>query len=151
MAGWRLGFVVGNRDILKLLAKTKSYMDFGIFRPIQYAGIKALRGPKDCVKKVVKTYKKRRDLFVEGLNKLGWKVKKPKATFYIWAHIPLKYSALTSLEFAELLMKEAGIVVSPGTGFGEYGEGYIRFALVNDIDRLKEALKRIKKIMEMED
>jgi aspartate/methionine/tyrosine aminotransferase len=151
MAGWRLGFAVGNKDILKSIAKTKSYMDFGIFRAVQHAGIKALTGPQDCVKKYVEIYKKRRDLFVEGLNEIGWHVKKPKATFYVWAHIPLKYSALTSMEFATLLMEEAGVVVAPGTGFGEYGEGYVRFALVNKEDRLKEALKRIKKVLEMED
>ncbi|HDM37624.1 MAG TPA: aminotransferase class I/II-fold pyridoxal phosphate-dependent enzyme [Candidatus Omnitrophica bacterium] len=151
MAGWRLGFAVGNRDILKSIAKTKSYMDFGIFRPIQYAGIKALTGPQDCVKKTVQIYKRRRDVFVEGLNKIGWKVKKPKATFYVWARIPLKYSALTSMEFAKLMMKEAGIVVAPGTGFGEYGEGYIRFALVENEERLKIAIDRIKRVLEMED
>jgi len=151
MAGWRLGFVVGNRDILKSISKTKSYMDFGIFRAVQYAGIKALTGPQDCVKKYVEIYKKRRDLFVDGMNEMGWHVKKPKSTFYIWAHIPLKYSALTSMEFATLLMKEAGVGVAPGTGFGEYGEGYIRIALVDDEKRLKEALKRIKKVLDMED
>jgi alanine-synthesizing transaminase len=151
MAGWRLGFVVGNRDILKSIAKTKSYMDFGIFRAVQYAGIKALTGSQECVKKYVEIYKKRRDLFVDGMNEIGWHVKKPKSTFYIWAHIPLKYSALTSMEFATLLMKEAGVGVAPGTGFGEYGEGYVRIALVDNEERLKEALKRIKKVLDMED
>jgi len=151
MAGWRLGFVVGNREILKSISKTKSYMDFGIFRAVQYAGIQALTGPQDCVKKYVEIYKKRRDLFVDGMNEIGWHVKKPKSTFYIWAHIPLKYSALTSMEFATLLMKEAGVGVAPGTGFGEYGEGYIRIALVDNEERLKEALKRIKKVLDMED
>ncbi len=151
MAGWRLGFVVGNRDILKSIAKTKSYMDFGIFRAVQYAGIEALTGSQECVKKYVEIYKKRRDLFVDGMNKIGWRVNKPKATFYIWARIPLKYSALTSMEFASLLMKEAGVGVAPGTGFGEYGEGYIRIALVDSEARLKEALKRIKKVFDMQD
>lgn len=151
MAGWRLGFVVGNKDILKSLAKTKSYMDFGIFRAVQYAGIKALTGSQDCVKNMVNIYKKRRDFFVEGLSNIGWEVKKPKSTFYIWAHIPLKYSALTSMEFITLLMKEAGVVAAPGTGFGEYGEGFVRFALVEDEERLGLALQRIKKVLEMED
>jgi alanine-synthesizing transaminase len=151
MAGWRLGFAVGNREILKSIAKTKSYMDFGIFRPIQCAAIKALAGPQDCVERGVEIYKRRRDLFIEGLNKMDWKIPKPKATFYIWAHIPLKFSALTSMEFATLLMKEAGVVVAPGTGFGEYGEGYIRFALVENEEKLKAALERIKRILEMED
>jgi alanine-synthesizing transaminase len=151
MAGWRLGFVVGNKDILKSIAKTKSYMDFGIFRAVQCAGIQALSGPQDCVKEYVEIYKQRRDLFVEGMNEIGWKVNKPKGTFYIWAHIPMKYSALTSMEFATLLMKEAGVSVAPGTGFGEYGEGYVRIALVDSENRLKEALKRIKRVLDMED
>ena len=142
---------VGSKDILASLAKTKSYIDFGIFRPIQYAAIKALSGPQECVKKTVETYKRRRDVFVEGLNSIGWKVKKPKATFYIWARIPLKYDALTSMEFAEFLVNEAGVVVAPGTGFGEYGEGYVRFALVEDEKRLKIACQRIKKVLDMKD
>jgi len=150
MSGWRFGFCVGNKNILKTLAKTKSYIDFGIFRAIQYAAIKTLAGPQDTVKKTVETYKKRRDLFVDGLNKIGWKVKKPKATFYIWARIPLKYSALTSMEFTNLLLEEAGVATAPGTGFGEYGEGFIRFALVEKEERLKIALDRLKNILELE-
>jgi len=149
MPGWRIGYAVGSRTILASLAKTKSYIDFGIFRPIQYAAIKALSGPQDCVKATVETYKKRRDVFVEGLNSIGWKVDKPKATFYIWARIPLKYDALTSMEFAELLVNETGVVVAPGTGFGEYGEGYVRFALVENEERLKIAVERIKKVLAM--
>lgn len=151
MPGWRIGYAVGSKDILASLAKTKSYIDFGIFRPIQYAAIKALTGSQDCVKKSVETYRRRRDVFIEGLNSIGWKVKKPKATFYIWARIPLKYDALTSMEFAELLVNEAGVVVAPGTGFGEYGEGYVRFALVEDEKRLKIACERIKKVLSMKD
>ena len=150
MSGWRFGFCVGNKDILKTLAKTKSYIDFGIFRAIQWAAIKALSGPQDVVNKTVETYKRRRDLFVDGLNKIGWKVEKPKATFYIWAHIPLKYSALTSMEFTTLLLEEAGVAVAPGTGFGEYGEGFVRFALVEKEERLKVALDRLKNILELE-
>ena len=150
MAGWRIGFAVGNLNILKSLAKTKSYIDFGLFKPIQYAAIEALTGPQDCVKKTVEIYKKRRDCLVGGLNKIGWPIAKPKATFYIWARIPDKFSALTSMEFASLLIKEAGVVAAPGTGFGEYGEGYVRFALVEPEEKLREAVKRIKKVMEME-
>ncbi len=150
MAGWRIGFVVGNADILKSLEKTKSYMDFGIFRPIQLAAIKALSGPQDCVNDMVELYRRRRDVFVDGLNKIGWKVDKPKATFYIWCHLPSKYNALTSMEFASFLVEEAGVVCSPGTGFGEYGEGYVRFALVENEERLKIAVERIKKILEIE-
>ncbi len=150
MSGWRFAFCVGNKEILKTLAKTKSYIDFGIFRAIQYAAVKTLSGPQDIVQKTVETYKKRRDLFVDGLNNIGWKVQKPKATFYVWSHIPLKYSALTSMEFTNLLLEEAGVAVAPGTGFGEYGEGYIRFALVEKEERLKTALDRLKNILELE-
>jgi len=151
MPGWRIGYAVGSKDILASLAKTKSYIDFGIFRPIQYAAVKALSGSQDCVKRTVGIYKKRRDLFVEGLNSIGWKVKSPLATFYIWARMPLKYDALTSMEFAELLVNEAGVVTAPGTGFGEYGEGYLRFALVEPENRLRLALERIKKVLDMKD
>jgi aspartate/methionine/tyrosine aminotransferase len=150
MAGWRIGFAVGNSDILKTLMKTKSYIDFGIFKPIQYAAIKALLGSQACVKRTVDTYKKRRDALVSGLREIGWSVPLPKATFYVWARIPDKYSALTSMEFVALLIKETGVAVAPGTGFGEYGEGYVRFALVEDVPRIKEAVKRVKKVLEME-
>ena len=150
MAGWRIGFAVGNRDILRTLAKTKSYIDFGIFKPIQYAAIEALLGPQTCVKKTVETYKKRREILVKGLQDAGWNVPMPKATFYLWARIPDKYSALTSMEFVSLLIRETGVVVAPGTGFGEYGEGYVRFALVENTSRIKEAVKRIKRLLEME-
>jgi len=147
MAGWRIGFVVGNKDILASLAKTKTYVDFGIFRAIQLAAAKALTGPQDCVKELVETYRKRRDIFVDGLNSIGWPVERPKATFYIWTHIPPKYSALTSMEFASLLIEEAGVAVAPGTGFGEYGEGYVRFALVDSEERIKLAVERIGKFL----
>ena len=151
MPGWRIGFAVGSKDILASLAKTKSYIDFGIFRPIQYAAIKALTGSQEAVKKTVAIYKKRRDVFVEGLSSIGWKVNKPKATFYVWSRIPLKYDALTSMEFAELLLNEAGVVVAPGIGFGDHGEGYVRFALVEDQQKLKIAVGRLKKLLAMKD
>ncbi len=150
MAGWRIAFCVGDREILKTLSKTKSYIDFGIFRPVQHAAIQALTGPQDYVAEITEIYRKRRDLFIDGLNRIGWPVQKPKATFYIWARIPLKYSALTSMEFATLLIEEAGVGVAPGTGFGEYGEGYVRFALVEPEERLTLALKKIQKLLEME-
>lgn len=149
MSGWRLGFCVGNKNILKTLAKTKNYIDFGIFKAVQYAAIKTLLGPQDIVKETVETYRKRRDLFVDGLNQVGWKVDRPKATFYIWAHIPLKYSTFSAMEFTNLLLDEAGIAVAPGTGFGEYGEGYVRFALVEKEERLKMAIERLKKMLEL--
>ena len=149
MPGWRIGYAVGSKKILASLAKTKSYIDFGIFRPIQYAAIEALSGSQESVKKTVEVYKRRRDVFVEGLNSIGWKLNKPKATFYIWARIPLKFDALTSMEFAELLLNEVGVVVAPGTGFGEYGEGYVRFALVENEKKLKLACERIKRVLAM--
>jgi len=149
MAGWRIGFAVGNANVLKVLAKTKGYMDFGLFKPIQYAAIKALTGPQSCVRKQVAIYKKRRDVMVDSLAEIGWNMRKPKATFYLWARIPDKYSALTSMEFVSLLIKEVGVVLAPGTGFGEYGEGFVRFALVEEEDRLREAAERIKKVLEM--
>lgn len=148
MAGWRIGYVVGNATILKTLAKTKSYTDFGIFRAVQEAAIAALDGPQDCVQDMVKLYKERRDVLVDGLNAIGWKTEKPKATFYVWTRIPHKYSALTALEFATLLVDEIGVAVAPGTGFGEYGEGYVRFALVEDTTRIRIALQKIKGLLE---
>lgn len=150
MAGWRMGFAVGNASILKTLAKTKSYIDFGIFPAIQEAAIEALTGPQDSVQQLVKLYKERRDVLVDGLNEVGWKVDRPQATFYVWARIPMKYSALTALEFATLLIDEAGVAVAPGTGFGEYGEGFVRFALVDTVDRIKIAVDRIKKVLAMQ-
>lgn len=144
MAGWRLGFAVGNANILASLEKTKSYTDFGIFRPIQKAAIVALTGDQSCVTNLVVTYKERMDFFIDGLHQMGWKVDPPKATFYIWAHLPEKYSALSSLDFVALMLKETGVAVAPGSGFGEYGEGYVRFALVQEIPRLEKALKCIK-------
>ena len=143
--------VDGNAEVLGSLAKTKSYIDFGIFRAVQWAAIKALSGPQDCVQKVVDTYHQRRDVFVPGLQRIGWDIPLPKATFYVWAKIPLKFSALTSLEFATLLVQEAGVVVAPGSGFGEYGEGFVRFALVEPKPRLREAVKRIERVLRMED
>ena len=149
MAGWRIGFALGNAEILRILAKTKSYIDFGIFRAVQWAAVKALTGPQDVVKKNLEIYRHRRDVFVDGLNRIGWPVPKPKATFYVWTKIPSKFSQLTSLEFATLLMEEAGVVCAPGTGFGEYGEGYVRFALVEDAKRLALAVKRIEPLLRM--
>ena len=150
MAGWRIAFCVGNANILKVLAKTKSYIDFGLFRGIQEAAIETLSGPQDIVKKTVDEYKKRMDVMIAGLNKLGWAVAMPKATFYIWARIPMQYNALTSLEFAKLLLQEAGVAIAPGTGFGEAGEGFIRFALVEPVERLNLALERIKKVLQQD-
>lgn len=151
MPGLRFGFTVGNPDILASLAKTKNYVDFGLFRAVQWAAIKALSGPQDCVHKTVDIYHRRRDVFIKEIREVGWNLPKPKGTFYVWGKIPLKFSALTSLEFATLLMQEAGVVVAPGSGFGEYGEGYVRLALVEPVERLREAVRRIEKVLNMED
>lgn len=151
MPGIRLGFAVGNADVLASLAKTKSYVDFGIFRAVQAAAASALLGPQDYVRRTVDTYHKRRDVFAPGLRSVGWDVPMPKGTFYLWAKIPPKFGVLTSLEFATLLMQEAGVVVAPGSGFGEYGEGFVRFALVEPIPRLREAVRRIGKVLRMQD
>ena len=151
MAGWRLGFAVGNREILAKLNKTKSYCDFGIFKAVQAAGTAALNGPQDFVKNLVATYRTRLEIFVKGLNEIGWPSEMPKSTFYLWCRIPLRYRSLTSLEFCELMLREAGVAVAPGTGFGEFGEGYIRFALVEPEERLKIAIKRIKALLERKD
>ena len=151
LPGLRFGFAVGNQDVLASLAKTKSYIDFGIFRAVQWAAVKALAGPQDYVERAAALYHKRRNIFLKGLKQIGWDVPIPKATFYVWAKIPLKFSALTSLEFATLLVQEAGVVVSPGSGFGEYGEGFVRFALVEPEPRLKEAIRRIARVLQMAD
>ena len=143
MAGWRLGFAVGNATILSVLEKTKSYTDFGIFRPIQRAAVEALTGDQSCVTELVSIYKERMDFFIEGLNRIGWPIAKPKATFYIWSKIPAAYRSLSSLEFVEKMIKQVGVAVAPGSGFGESGEGYVRFALVQDIVQLDKALTKI--------
>jgi alanine-synthesizing transaminase len=147
MAGWRVGFCVGNRDIVGALIKIKSYLDYGMFQPIQIAGIVALRGPQGCVKEISKTYESRRDVLIKGLHKAGWNVVPPKATMFVWAEIPDRFKYLGSLEFTKMLIKEAGVAVSPGIGFGEGGDGFVRFALVENENRIRQAAKGIKKVM----
>jgi len=149
LAGWRIGFAVGNKDIISALKKTKSYIDFGVFRAFQKAATTALRECDDYVKAAVKEYEKRRDVFCRGLKEAGWPVSKPQATFYVWVPLPRKYSALPSIEFCKLLLKETGVASAPGTGFGEHGEGFVRFALVNPLEKIKEATKRIKNFLEL--
>ncbi len=150
MPGWRLGFAVGNAEILSVLEKTKSYIDFGVFRGIQSAAAAVLTGPQDCVRETVETYSKRVTLFCEGLNSIGWEVEKPRATFYVWCHIPLKYSGLSSLEFTKLMIEETGVAAAPGTGFGECGEGFVRFAMVEPEDRLSLAVERLKELLSIQ-
>ena len=147
MAGWRVGFAVGNNRIIQALTQLKSYLDYGIFQPIQIASIIALNGPQDCVKKIAMTYAERRDVLVKGLNSIGWKVQKPKATMYVWAKIPENFRHMGSVEFSKMLIEKAKVAVSPGLGFGEYGDGYVRFALVENTLRIKQAIRGIRRIM----
>ena len=150
MPGWRVGFCVGNREVVGALAKIKSYLDYGIFQPIQIASVIALNGPQDCVKETVLRYQKRRDALVDGLNRIGWRVAKPMATMFVWARIPLPYRHIGSLEFSKLLLKEAKVAVSPGIGFGEGGDEYVRFGLVENEHRTRQAVRGIRKALKLD-
>lgn len=147
MAGWRVGFCVGNKEIVGALTSIKSYLDYGMFQPIQIASIIALRGPQDCVEEIRKTYEHRRNVLIQGLKNAGWNIKSPKATMFVWAEIPEAFKKMESLEFSKFLMREAGVAVSPGIGFGEGGEGFVRFALVENEHRIKQAARGIKKAL----
>lgn len=146
MAGWRIGFMVGNRDMVNALARMKSYHDYGTFTPIQVASIAALDGPQECVAEVVEQYRSRRDVLVKGLHEAGWMVEIPKASMYIWAKIPEPYQHLGSLEFAKRVLAEAKVAVSPGIGFGEYGDDHVRFALIENEARTRQAVRGIKQM-----
>ncbi|MGH7168218.1 MAG: alanine transaminase [Nitrospiraceae bacterium] len=150
MPGWRVGFCVGNREMVGALAKIKSYLDYGIFQPIQIASIIALNGPQDCVKETVARYQGRRNELVRGLNRIGWPVETPRATMFVWARIPLPYRGMGSLEFSKLLLRDAKVAVSPGIGFGEGGDEYVRFALVENEHRIHQAVRGIKKVLKLE-
>ena len=150
MPGWRVGFMVGNSKLVSALARLKSYCDYGTFTPIQVASILALEGPQECVREITETYRKRRDVLVSGLNKLGWQVQSPKATMFVWAPTPAAYregsytgaeGPLASLEFSTRLLREAKVAVSPGIGFGEYGDGHVRFSLIENEERTRQALR----------
>lgn len=147
MPGWRLGFCVGNSKLIAALARIKSYLDYGVFQPIQIAGIIALNGPDDCVHDIVNVYKSRRDTLVDGLNRIGWSIEKPKATMFVWAKIPDHHLHLGSVEFAKMSIREAKVAVSPGRGFGEYGDDHVRFALVENEHRTRQAIRGLRKIM----
>ncbi|MDP4909461.1 MAG: alanine transaminase [Burkholderiaceae bacterium] len=146
MAGWRIGFMVGNAELVNALARIKSYHDYGTFTPIQVAAIAALDGPQDCVAEVVEKYQNRRDVLVKGLHEAGWMVDNPKASMYIWARIPEPYRAAGSLEFAKRILGEAKVAVSPGIGFGDYGDEYVRFALIENEQRTRQAVRGIKEM-----
>jgi len=147
MPGWRVGFCVGNPEMIGALTKMKSYLDYGIFQPVQIAAIIALNGPQECVKEIVEMYHHRRDVLVDGLNRIGWKIEKPKATMFVWAKIPEPFRQKGSLEFAKHLLTEAKVAVSPGIGFGEYGDDHVRFALVENEHRTRQAIQGIKKVL----
>lgn len=144
MPGWRVGFMSGNPTLVAALARMKSYLDYGMFTPIQVAAITALDGPQECVAEIVETYRKRRDVLCEGLNSIGWQVEKPKATMFVWAKIPEQFRAMGSLEFSKKLLIDAKVAVSPGIGFGEYGDEYVRFGLIENQHRTRQAIRGIR-------
>jgi alanine-synthesizing transaminase len=147
MAGWRVGFCLGNKKMISALARIKSYLDYGVFQPIQIASIIALRECEDESKKICDVYQQRRDLLVSGLNKAGWPVEKPKGSMFVWAPIPEQYRSLGSLEFSKLLLEKALVAVSPGIGFGPLGEGFVRFALIENDHRSRQAIRSIKQFL----
>ncbi|MFW6011760.1 MAG: alanine transaminase [Desulfosalsimonas sp.] len=147
MPGWRVGFCVGNKETIAALKRIKSYLDYGIFQPVQIASIIALNGPQDCVEEIRTTYKTRRDALIKGLARAGWEIAPPRATMFVWGRIPEPYREMGSLEFSKKLIKEAKVAVSPGVGFGEYGDEYVRFALIENNMRIKQAVRGIKKAL----
>ena len=150
MAGWRVGFMVGNQRLVAALARMKSYHDYGTFTPIQVASILALEGPQDCVEEIRLTYQNRRDVLVKGLHNLGWMVENPKASMYVWARIPEAFRKQGSLEFAKQILAEAKVAVSPGIGFGELGDDHVRFALIENENRIKQAVRGVRDMFRKE-
>ena len=147
MPGWRVGFMCGNKELVSALARIKSYLDYGTFTPIQIAAIAALEGPQECVVEIAEMYRKRRDVLCEGLNAAGWPVEKPKATMFVWAKIPEAYQAMGSLEFSKKLLSESKVAVAPGIGFGQYGDDHVRFGLIENEHRTRQAVRGIRIMM----
>jgi alanine-synthesizing transaminase len=147
MPGWRVGFCVGNGEVVGALRRIKSYLDYGIFQPIQIASIIALNGPQECVTEICDIYKERRDALISGLNRVGWYTESPKATMFVWSKIPDQFIEMGSVEFSKMLINKAQVAVSPGLGFGEYGDEYVRFALIENKMRINQAIRGIRKIM----
>jgi alanine-synthesizing transaminase len=147
MPGWRMGFAVGNERLIAALARVKSYLDYGAFTPVQVAAAAALNGPQDCVEEIRKTYRARRDCLLESFQRAGWTIPAPAASMFAWAPIPQAYRQIGSVEFAKMLIDKADVAVSPGLGFGEYGEGYVRIALVENEHRIRQAARNIKKFL----
>ena len=148
MPGWRIGFAVGNERIIAALGRVKSYLDYGAFTPVQVAATAALNGPDDCIREMRETYKRRRDVLVEGFGRAGWHVPPPRASMFAWARIPEPFSSLGSVEFSKLLVEKAEVAVSPGSGFGERGEGYVRIALVENEQRIRQAARNVRRFLE---
>ncbi|EMG38542.1 aspartate/tyrosine/aromatic aminotransferase [Desulfocurvibacter africanus PCS] len=147
MAGWRVGFCCGNREMVQALTRIKSYLDYGIFQPIQIAACHALNGPQECVREIMDVHQDRRDALCEALTRIGWNVPKPKATMFVWAEIPDEFKKLGSVEFSKLLLREGKVAVSPGLGFGHYGDDHVRFALVENRHRINQAVRGIKHVL----
>lgn len=151
MPGWRVGFMCGNQKLVAALARMKSYLDYGMFTPIQVAAITALEGPQDCVEQIRETYRVRRDVLCNGLNAAGWEVEKPQATMFVWARIPERYRELGSLEFSKRLLKQAKVAVAPGIGFGSYGDDHVRFGLIENTHRTRQAIRGIRHMLRNDD
>ena len=147
MPGWRVGFMCGNPTLVEALSRIKSYLDYGMFTPIQVAAIEALNSPQEVIDDVRDVYRRRRDVLCEGLCNAGWQVDKPKATMFVWAKIPDEYADLGSLEFSKKLLEEAKVAVSPGVGFGKYGDTHVRFSLIENEHRTRQAVRSIKKML----
>jgi alanine-synthesizing transaminase len=147
MPGWRMGFCVGNRDLVKALTRIKSYLDYGIFQPIQIAATVALNGPDDCVREICETYRQRRDALIDGLRRIGWDVPPPKGTMFVWGRLPEEFRKMGSVSFSKLLLTEGHVAVSPGLGFGSYGDDHVRFALIENEHRIRQAVKGIRKTL----
>jgi alanine-synthesizing transaminase len=148
MAGWRIGFACGNKDLITSLKKIKSYLDYGAFTPIQVAATAALNGPQECVAELRGIYKERRDVLVKGLNEAGWKVESPKASMFIWAPIPPEFRHMGSVEFSKMLITKAEVAVAPGLGFGKHGDGHVRIALIENVHRTRQAIRNIKHVLQ---
>jgi len=148
MPGWRMGFMVGNKDIVAALAKVKSYLDYGTFQPLQIASCAALNGPQECVEEIRLMYQSRRDVLIDGLHKMGWMAEKPKATMFVWAEIPDEFKPMGSLEFSKQMLTQGGVAVSPGIGFGDYGDEYVRIALIENEHRTRQALRGMRKFLD---
>jgi len=148
MPGWRIGFAVGNERIVAALARVKSYLDYGAFTPIQVAATAALNGPDDCIREMRDTYRRRRDVLVESFGRAGWNIPPPRASMFAWAPLPDAFRTLDTVEFSTLLIEKAEIAVSPGIGFGEHGEGFVRIALVENEQRIRQAARNLRRFLE---